>query len=199
MAPRDRHLMVLPTDKRRHEQMEKRRIRRIRRVALIGIAASVITAGLVVPTAAQGPPTHANRLDATFAEARLVVTDRPDLGVRQVINSGDGTLEGFGNATEIVAVSIDRTLTPCGPGSDTSTVLRRIVVAAGTLVLKTLAHRCWTSSGLVAFGDYEVDGDASTGVFAGAWGSGTDTVQIGTPNVDIPTATISGKLHLRQP
>jgi hypothetical protein len=68
----------------------------------------------------------------------LAVQDRAaDLGIRQVISSGIGTFEGFGAATEIGAVSIDLTVTPCGPGSSTSTIMRRIVVPNGTLVLKT--------------------------------------------------------------
>jgi hypothetical protein len=174
--------------------MKKLRMRAMRRVVLVG-AACVLAAGLVVSAAAQGLPNHANRFEAAFTETRLAVTDQPDLGIRQVINWGTGTFEGFGDATEIVAVSIDRTVTPCGPGSDTSTVMRRIVVPEGTLMLKTLAYRCPTASGLVVIGEYQVDGASSTGVFAGAWGSGSDTVQIGT----LVTTTISGKLHLVQP
>jgi hypothetical protein len=165
--------------------------RGLRRVALVGVAGCIVAYGLAM---AQGPPNHANRIGAVFTETRLDILDRPDLGIRQVINQGSGTFDGFGTATEIVAVSQDRTVTPCGPGSDTSTIMRRIVVPEGVLVLKTLAHRCPTASGLVAIGQFEVDGVSSTGVFAGAWGSGTDTVQIGTT----VTTTISGKLHLVQ-
>jgi hypothetical protein len=166
-------------------------IRGFRHAAMVGVAGCVLAYGLAI---AQGPPNHANRIGAVFTETRLDILDRPDLGIRQVINQGTGTLDGFGAATEIVAVSYDRTVSPCGFGSDSTTILRRIVVPEGTLILKTLAHRCPTASGLVALGQFEVDGASSTGVFAGAWGSGSDTVQIGP----IVTATISGKLHLVQ-
>ena len=169
--------------------MKQLSIRALRRVAVVGVAGCALAYGLAI---AQGPPNHANRIGAVFTETRLDILDRPDLGIRQVINQGTGTFEGFGAATEIVAVSQDHTVTPCGPGSSTSTVMRRIVVPEGTLVLKTLAHRCPTASGLVAIGQFEVDGVSSTGVFAGAWGSGSDTVQIGA----IVTTTISGKLYL---
>ena len=164
-------------------------MRGLRRVAWVGVAGCVFTFGLAI---AQGPPDHANRIGAVFTETRLDILDRPDLGIRQVINQGVGTLDGFGAATEIAAVSQDHTVTPCGPGSSTSTVMRRIVVPEGTLMLKTLAHRCPTDFGIAVIGQFEVDGVASTGVFAGAWGSGSDTVQVGT----VVTTTISGKLHL---
>jgi hypothetical protein len=166
------------------------------RASLIGVAAVVISGGIV--GAAAETPNHANRLKATFTEARLAVQDRTaDLGIRQVIARGTGTVEGFGAATEIAAVSIDTAVTPCGPGSSTSTIMRRIVVARGTLVLKTLAHRCPAPVGLVATGEYQVDGAASTGVFAGAWGMGNETDQI-PPPPGSPIVTLSGKLHLAQ-
>lgn len=120
-----------------------------------------------------------------------------DLGIRQVITSGTGILEGFGAATELAAISQDHTLTPCGTGSSSSTILRRIVVPEGTLVLKTLAHRCPAGGGaIVATGEYQVDGDSSTGVFAGARGKGSETVRIDPPPSGAITATISGKLKL---
>jgi hypothetical protein len=175
--------------------MERRSVRGMVLVALVVGMASMIPGGVMARAGAGKEPARGNRVEATFTETRLVVTERPELGIRQVINSGVGTLEGFGDATEMVAVSIDRTVEPCGPGSDTTTVLRRIVVADGTLVLKTSAHRCPTSSGLIAYGEFEVDGASSTGVFAGAWGGGSDTVDIAMP---VNNVTISGKLHLRQ-
>ena len=49
--------------------------------------------------------------------------------------------------------------------------------------------------GIKVIGRYEVDGDASTGIFAGARGHGSDTLEIGPPP-DGPTVTISGKLNL---
>jgi hypothetical protein len=172
------------------------------RLAFAAALAALAAGVAVVSAAADSPPNHANRLRATFTETRLVVTDHvADLGIRQVINSGTGTLDGFGAATEMVAVSQDWAVPPCGPGSSTTTVMRRITVAQGMLVLKTLAHQCPVDgSGVrVATGDYQVDGVASTGIFAGAFGSGSDSVYIEPPPNGQVTATISGELHLAQP
>ena len=178
--------------------MKKVSMRTTLRITLVTIAAVVVGCGIVVGAAAE-QPNHANRLEATFDVTRLAIADHAaDLGIRQVIASGTGTLEGFGPATEIVAVSIDLTVTPCGPGSNTTTILRRIVVREGTLVVKTLAHQCPTSTGLAVVGEYQVDGASSTGVFAGASGSGSDTSQVAPPPSGLITATISGKLHLAQ-
>ena len=47
-------------------------------------------------------------------------------------------------------------------------------------------------------GDYQVDGASSTGVFAGASGSGSETVDVQPPPTGAVTATLSGKLHLAQ-
>ena len=169
------------------------------RIGLFGIAAVVLATAIVVGAAAQEPPNHANRLEATFAETRVAVLDRTaDLGVRVAISSGTGTLEGFGAATEIAAISRDVTSTPCGPGSSATTVLRRIVVAAGTLVVKTLGHQCLAPGGQLNTGELQVDGASSTGVFAGAWGRGTETTHVGPPPSGAITATYSGVLHLVQ-
>jgi hypothetical protein len=167
------------------------------RISLIAVAAVFVSGGLV---GAAAEPDHGNRLEATFTETRLAVQDRTaDLGIRQVILAGTGTVEGYGGATEINAVSFDVKVTPCGPGSSTSTIMRRIVVAQGTLVLKTLAHRCPTPTGILATGEYQVDGASSTGVFAGAWGTGSEKVDVAPPPSGAILVTISGKLHLAQP
>ena len=55
-----------------------------------------------------------------------------------------------------------------------------------------------TAAGLAVVGEYQVDGASSTGVFAGASGSGSDTSQVAPPPSGLITATISGKLHLAQ-
>jgi hypothetical protein len=48
-------------------------------------------------------------------------------------------------------------------------------------------------------GRYVVDGDASTGIFAGARGRGADTVEaLGPPPAGRVIVTISGKLHLAE-
>jgi hypothetical protein len=166
------------------------------RISLIGVATVLVSGGIV---GAAAEPDRGNRLEATFTETRLAVQDRAaDLGIRQVISRGIGTVDGFGAATEISAVSIDLAATPCGPGSSTSTILRRIVVSEGTLVLKTLAHRCPIPTGILATGEYQVDGASSTGVFAGAWGRGGEKVDVAPPPSGAIMVTISGKLHLAE-
>lgn len=164
---------------------------------VVAASVMVVAAGaLAVGAAADRTDTHGNRLGITFVETRLAIQEPPGLGMRQSILSGTGTFEGFGAATELVAVSIDLSATPCGAGSSTSTILRRVVVPQGVLVLKSLAHRCPAEFGIKVIGEYEVDGDASTGIFAGARGRGTDIVEATGPPPAGPVVTISGKLHL---
>ena len=167
------------------------------RLALVG-AVAVVAAGTVALGAAadRSSATHAKRLKITFQETRLSIQEPPGLGMRQTLLSGTGTFEGFGPATELVGVTIDLTVTPCGAGSSTSTILRRVVVPEGVLVLKSLAHRCPAEFGIRVIGRYEVDGDASTGIFAGARGRGVDTLEVPGPPPAGPIVTISGKLRL---
>jgi hypothetical protein len=163
---------------------------------VVAAVMTVATVVLAMGATASGSATHGNRLQITFEETRLAIHEPPGLGIRQVIGAGTGTFEGFGPASEIVAVSQDQTVTPCGAGSNTSTIMRRIVVPQGTLILKSLAHRCPSPTGITALGFYEVDGASSTGVFAGARGQGRDTTEIEPPPSGRVVATISGKLNL---
>jgi hypothetical protein len=120
------------------------------------------------------------------------VTNRiADLGVFQLINTGTGSVDGFGPATMTIGVTQDRSVHPCGPGSWTNAAVRRITVEAGVLVIRELAYVCQTPSGPVASATWNVDGPSSTGAFAGARGSGDE-------NVDLTTgiSTLSGSLHL---
>ena len=160
----------------------------------LGLVVGALIAGATVPAlqAAAEQPAQANRLEATFAESPAQVTNRiADLGIFQLINTGSGTVEGFGAATVVVGITQDRSVSPCGPGSWTNAATRRIVLEEGVLVLRELSIACPTPSGLVITGTYEVDGLSSTGVFAGARGSGGVTVNVATS-----TATLSGKLKL---
>jgi hypothetical protein len=151
-----------------------------------------IGGGTVSAAQADEPPNHANRLDATFTETNVSITNRvADLGVFQLINTGTGTVEGLGSATLMLSATQDRSVHPCGPNSSTNAAIRRIVLADGVLVLRELAHVCPTPAGPLGTGTWEVDGASSTGIFAGARGSGEVTIVIPTN-----TATISGKLNL---
>ncbi len=161
------------------------------RLSLLVMALIALASGLAL-SAAAGRPNHANRLEASFAESPESITNRiADLGIFQLINTGTGTLEGFGSATVVVGITQDRSVTPCGPGSWTNAATRRIVVDGGVLVLREVGVRCPTASGPDITGSYEVDGLSSTGIFAGARGSGDDTIDTVTH-----TSTISGKLKL---
>ena len=161
-------------------------------VKLLALAAIAAFAAGVASYASARPTTDGNRFAATFVETNASVTNRiPDLGVFQLINTGTGTVEGYGQATVVVAVSQDRTVQPCGAGSWTNAGIRRITLADGVLVLRELASVCQMPSGPQALGTWEVDGAASIGAFAGAAGSGLVTVDISTR-----TATHTGKLML---
>jgi hypothetical protein len=161
------------------------------RLALVAGAAAALASILAITVRAE-PTNHANRLDVTFTETPASITNRvADLGVFQLILTASGTLDGFGPVTEVVSVTQDRAVHPCGAGSDSESATRRIVAGDGTLALREAGIKCPTPSGLVFSGSYEVDGLSSSGVFAGASGEGSVTVDIATH-----TATLSGKLKL---
>jgi hypothetical protein len=163
-------------------------------IARLGFAVAVLVAGVsgVALRAASGAPAAAKPFDATFSESAVSITNRiADVGVFQLINTGSGTVEGYGAATLVIGVTQDRSVEPCGPGSWTNAGVRRIVVDAGVLVLRGTAYVCQTASGPVATERWTVDGPSSTGVFARARGSG-----VGTVNLTTRTSTLSGKLKL---
>jgi hypothetical protein len=166
-------------------------MRNVLRLLLLAGTLIVVASALALHATAS-PPNHANRFEATFSETNASVTNRlADLGVFQLINTGTGTVEGFGAATMVLAMSQDRSVQPCGAGSWTNAGTRRIVLAAGVLILRTVAYLCQTATGPVATETWTVDGPSSTGVFAGARGSGEGTVDITTR-----TAKLSGRLKL---
>jgi len=82
---------------------------------------------------------------------------------------------------------------PCGAGSYPDQAERRISVAGldGVLVLRESGLTCNISGTLEATATYTVDGVSSTGVFAGAKGSGQVSVDTTTH-----AETISGRLKL---
>ena len=161
------------------------------RLLLLAAALVALASGAAL-NSASGASSDSKRFEASFQESNVTVTNRiADLGLFQLMNTGTGTVEGFGPATMVLAVSQDRSVTPCGPGSWTNAGIRRIVVAAGVLILRAKAYVCQTDAGPVATSTWQVDGDSSTGVFAGARGSGTETVHIPTAQ-----SSLSGKLKL---
>jgi hypothetical protein len=159
------------------------------------VSASAALAALIAgahPGTAARFGSDGNRLEASFDESAVSITNRiADLGIFQLINAGTGTLEGFGPATMVLSLTQDRSVHPCGAGSWTNAGIRRVTVAAGVLVIRELAYVCPTAAGPMASGRWTIDGPSSTGIFAGARGSGEGTV-----NITAGKSMLSGKLHL---
>ena len=137
-------------------------------------------------------PSDDGRLKATFTDSDVSVT--PGLGMVELILTGTGTVQGFGAATDVVGVVEDFAASPCGHGGASNSAQTRIVVHGGVLELHEAAMNCVTASGSQVTGTYHVDGRASTGIFAGARGTGH-------VNVDVATGqdTLSGTLILTSP
>ena len=155
---------------------------------LLGAAAiaAVLLASSLPASATQAPPSARTavrpaddgRLEATFTNSDVSVT--PGLGMVELLATGTGTVEGFGAATEVVGVILDTAVSPCGPGGASDSAQRRIVMTGGVLALHEAGMTCLTASGPQAHATYQVDGRASTGIFAGAHGSGHVTVDVTT-------------------
>jgi hypothetical protein len=166
-------------------------MKKLIRLTLAAATAAVLASALAIAVRAE-TTNHANRLEASFNESTASITNRiADLGTFQLINTGTGSVRGFGAATVVVGITQDRSVAPCGPGSWTNAATRRIVLDDSVLVLFELGKACPSPAGPMITGTYEVDGLSSTGVFAGADGSGDVTVDVANH-----TATLSGKLKL---
>jgi hypothetical protein len=166
-------------------------MKRFTRLVLLSTTLIALASGLAFAAAANRTD-HGNRLEATFSETLQSITNRTaDLGTLQLISTGTGTVEGFGAATVVVGITGDHSVTPCGPGSWANAATRRIVLDDGVLVLGELSIACPSPTGLIITGTYQVDGLSSTGIFAGASGTGELTANGATHS-----STLSGKLHL---
>ena len=163
------------------------------RKLMISLAASaVVIAGIAatLQASAQASTRDDGRLEATFTATPVSVT--PGLGMVDLIVTGPGTVQGFGAATEVVGVVEDQTASPCGAGGAADSAERRIVMQGGVLETHEVAKLCMTASGPRITGTYRVDGQASTGIFAGARGTGNVAVDPTTGH-----DTMSGTLILR--
>jgi hypothetical protein len=112
----------------------------------------------------------------------------------ELILTGTGTVQGFGAATDVVGVVEDRAASPCGAGGAANSAVTRIVTSGGVLELHESAMLCVPASGPQVTGTYRVDGQASTGIFAAARGTGHVTVDVTTGQ-----DTLSGTLILIPP
>ena len=165
------------------------------RKLMISLAASAaVMAGMAATpqASAQASTRDGGRLEATFTSS--TVSRTPGLGMTELLLTGTGTVKGFGAATEVVGVILDTAVSPCGPGGASDSAQRRIVMTGGVLALHEAGMTCLTASGPQANATYRVDGLASTGIFAGAHGSGTVTVDVATGH-----EALSGTLILAEP
>ena len=167
-------------------------MRYARRMALLAAALVTLASALALQAAA-GPPNHANRLEATFAETNVSGNEphrRPGhLPADQHRHrNGRGPRRRDGDG-------LGHTRPPTGrrEGSWTNAGIRRIGLDGGVLVLRELVHICRTASGPIGTGTWEVDGLSSTGIFAGARGSGDARIVVATT-----TSTLSGSLNLAE-
>ena len=170
------------------------------RAGILGAAAvAVLFAGALTASAAPaqsargafGSPAD-SMLHATFTDS--AVSHTPGQGMVELILTGTGTVQGFGVATDVVGVVEDFAASPCGPGGASNSAQARIVLPGGVLELHEAAMNCVTASGPQVTGTYRVDGQASTGIFAGARGTGHVTVDVTTGQ-----DTLSGTLILNSP
>jgi len=129
------------------------------------------------------------RFEASLSASAVSVT--PNLGMVELILSGTGTVQGFGAATDVTGVVEDHAASQCGAGGATDSAVKRIVMQGGLLELHESGVLCVTASGPQVTGTYRVDGQASTGIFAGARGTGDVTVDVTTGH-----ETLSGMLIL---
>ena len=159
-------------------------------LAAAAAATAAIAAGL--QATAQASTNDDGLLQATFTDSDVSVT--PGLGMVELILTGTGTVQGFGAATDVVGVVEDFAASPCGHGGASNSAQQRLVLPGGVLELSSHAMNCVTASGSQVTGTYQVDGQASTGIFAGARGTGHITVDVATGQ-----DTLSGTLILREP
>src|SRR5215469_15835303 len=174
------------------------------RLSLLATAVIVLASGFALHASltATAAPAHSARgaagspagsmLHATFTDSDVSVT--PGLGMVELILTGTGTVQGFGAATDVVGVVEDFAASPCGPGGASNSSQQRIVLPSGVLETHGAGMNCVTASGAQATGTWRIDGQASTGIFAGARGTGHFTVDVATGQ-----DTLSGTLILNSP
>ena len=174
------------------------------RLSLLATAVIAVASGFALPAslaAAAAPAQSARGAAGSPADSMLhaTFTDSADKGTHgqglvELILTGTGTVQGFGAATDVVGVVEDFAASPCGPGGASNSSQDRIAVHGGVLELSTTGMNCVTASGPQVTGTYRVDGQASTGIFAGARGAGHFTVSAATGQ-----DTLSGTLILAEP
>ena len=171
--------------------------------SILALAGGSLTGGAEAPESLQPPHAHAlvlaDRLDATFTEGVPLKADERLCGPAEDL---PGCAQGQRLAKRLRPRHRNRRSDP-GPGCDPvrgRQRLRKLHPPRHHLRRRSraarLGRRCPTAHGFRVMARYQVDGDASTGVFAGARGRGWDTVslQAGRPG----RVTITGRLRLRR-
>ena len=153
-------------------------------VALAAVAALMLVPGI------------ASAASTTSSHAHAHVVNSQNSCTPPIVFCGSGTIDGYGRATMVVRATINAPI----PGTDCFSVsgLRWITLedGSGTLASSFTGTRCPLGEGGHAFRielNYTIDPAASTGVFAGATGSGTG---VNTTAGNMQVVSLSGTMTL---
>jgi hypothetical protein len=107
-------------------------------------------------------------------------------------NHGAGTLTPYGKVTFTTVITADGNQPPCGPTSQwVNRIIRTITTRQGTLVLHEAGLQCpQPGAGPQVKAVWAPDSAASTGIFRGARGQGSDTAYP-TRNTAAPHGTLT--------
>ena len=150
-----------------HRGTASKRFSARKSTGLVALAAAA--ALMLVPGIASASSTTSSHAHAHLVNSQNSCTP-------PIVFCGSGTIDGYGRATMVVRATINAPI----PGTDCFSVsgLRWITLddGSGTLASSFTGTRCPLGEGGHAFRiefNYTIDPAASTGVFAGATGSGT--------------------------
>jgi hypothetical protein len=153
--------------------------------AAAAVAGPVATAGASRPVSA-GPLTTLSvernaaapgASEAIHGSLKVLAQAKPACakGICIIRNHGDGTLAPFGKVTFTTVITDDLTSSPCTDGSWVPRLTRTYTTKRGKLVLHEAGIVCpQPKIGPRVDLSWAVDGGASTGIFAGASGTGSD-------------------------
>jgi hypothetical protein len=149
------------------------------RILLAAIPIAGLALAAIPAAAAAGPHTGGSKTVHISAKLTVTHTAPPvcKAGVCVIHNNGKGTLAPYGAVTFTTVITADGNQPPCGTGSQwVNRIVRTITTSKGKLVLNEAGLQCpqsSTSSQVRAV--WSAAGAASTGLFAGATGQGSDT------------------------
>lgn len=162
--------------------------RRLISIAGVALAASALGGTQLASGAPQARTLHVS--------ARLNVATSPppvcQAGICTIHNSGTGRMTPVGQVTFTTAITADGNQAPCGISSQwVNRIIRTIHTNHGVLVLHEAGLQCPQHGvGPRVKAVWTADGTDSTGIFAGAQGSGYDTAYP-TQDTAAPHGTIT--------